>query len=353
MNSSKTVGLADVAREAGVSLATASRALNSAYGVAAATRERVAEVARRLEYVASPEASRLATGATRSVALVVPHLDRWYFGEMVGGLEEVLREAGHDVLLYHVGDPEGRHAFFEHLPARRKVDAVVVVAVPVTDHERRRLELMGVTIVAAGGQDATYPYVSIDDAAAVRQATEHLLRLGHRRIAMITAVDPDRADQPVHRGRTRGFYEAMDRADVPVDEELVVATTWGGVQAAEAMENLLSVRELPTAVLAHSDEMALGAMRTIRRAGLRVPEDISVIGIDDHPLAELVDLTTVRQPVRDQGLQAAHLLLALLRGEKPNLAQKLPTRVVVRSTTATAREQQPSHAHPAPEATSH
>ncbi|KLU10541.1 LacI family DNA-binding transcriptional regulator [Kocuria sp. SM24M-10] len=338
MTSSRTVGLADVAREAGVSLATASRALNSAYGVAAATRERVTEVARRLEYVASPEASRLATGATRSVALVVPHLDRWYFGEMVGGLEEVLREAGHDVLLYHVGDPEGRHAFFERLPARRKVDAVVVVAVPVTDHERRRLELMGVTIVAAGGQDATYPYVSIDDAAAVRQATDHLLRLGHRRIAMITAVDPDRADQPAHRGRTRGFYAAMAHAGVPADEELVVTTDWGGVPAAEAMEKLLSVRELPTAVLAHSDEMALGAMRTVRRAGLRVPEDISVIGIDDHPLAELVDLTTVRQPVRDQGLQAARLLLALLRGEDPDPAQKLPTRVVVRRSTAPVRD---------------
>ena len=205
--------------------------------------------------------------------------------------------------------------------------------------------MFGSIVVGTDGSDTA--------GEAVRQATEHLLRLGHRRIAMITAVDPDRADQPVHRGRTRGFYEAMAGADVPVDEELVIATRWGGVQAAEAMEKLLSVRELPTAVLAHSDEMALGAMRTIRRAGLRVPEDISVIGIDDHPLAELVDLTTVRQPVRDQGLQAAHLLLALLRGEKPHLAQKLPTRVVVRSTTATAREKQSSPAYPAPDDSSH
>jgi DNA-binding LacI/PurR family transcriptional regulator len=143
----------------------------------------------------------------------------------------------------------------------------------------------------------------------------------------------------------------MAEAEVPVDEELVITTTWGGVQAAEAMEKLLSVRELPTAVLAHSDEMALGAMRTIRRAGLRVPEDISVIGIDDHPVAELVDLTTVRQPVRDQGMRAARLLLALLRGESPDLAQKLPTRVVVRSTTAPLRKDRPGPAHRAGDAT--
>lgn len=345
MQSPKSVSLAEVAREAGVSLATASRALNGAYGVAAATVEHVTEVARRLEYVASPDASRLARGTTRSVALVVPHIDRWYFGEMVDGLEEVLSDAGHDVLLYHVGDPEDRHEFFERLPARRKVDAVVVVASPVTDYERLRLELMGVTIVAAGGQDAPYPHVSIDDATAVRQATDHLLRLGHRRIAMITAVDPDRADLPPRRGRTKGFYDAMAEAAVPVDENLVTVTTWGGADAAEAMEKLLSMHTPPTAVLAHSDEMALGAMRTIRRAGLRVPEDISVIGIDDHPLAELVDLTTVRQPVREQGLQAAHLLLALLRGEHPDPAQKLPTHVVVRRTTAAPCDEESGRSH--------
>lgn len=334
MNSSKVSGLADVAREAGVSLSTASRALNGAYGVAVSTRERVAEVARRLEYVVSPEASGLVTGTTRRVALVVPHIDRWFFGEMISGLQEVLSGAGHDLLLYDVGDPVDRHDFFERLPARRKVDAVVVVAIPVTDHERRRLELMGVTIVAAGGQDATYPYVSVDDVTAVRQATEHLLRLGHERIAMISAVDPDRTDLPVTGGRTAGFYEAMAEGGVAVDEELVVATDWGGVPAAEAMENLLSLRRPPTAVMAHSDEMALGAIRTIRRAGLRVPEDISVMGIDDNPLAELVDLTTVRQPVREQGVLAARLLLEILAGRKPEHARKLPTRVVVRRTTA-------------------
>lgn len=343
MGSPKVAGLADVAREAGVSLSTASRALNSAYGVSAATRGRVLEIAQRLEYVASPEASRLASGATRTVALVVPHIDRWYFGEMVSGLEEVLSDAGHDVLLYHIGGPEARSEFFTNLPARRKVDAVVVVAVPVTDHERRRLELMGVTIVAAGGQDASYPYVSINDATAVRQATDHLLRLGHRRIAMITAVDPDRAGEATRQGRNRGFFEGMAAAEVSIDEELVVTANWGGIQAAEAMEKILSASELPSAVLAHSDEMALGAMRTLRRAGLRVPEDISIIGIDDHPLAELVDLTTVRQPVREQGVRAAELLMALLRGEQADTAQILPTHVVVRGTTAAAREtSQPS-----------
>ena len=162
--------MVDIARMAGVSLATASRALSNAPGVAAATRERVLAVAEELSYVVSPEASRLSGGPTRRVAVVVPHISRWFFAAMLEAVESELREADLDVLLYHVGDAGDRQAFFERLPARRKVDAVVVLAFPVSEAEQQRLELMGVSIVAAGGQSATYPYVCIDDEAAGRQA---------------------------------------------------------------------------------------------------------------------------------------------------------------------------------------
>ena len=160
--------MVDIARRAGVSLATASRALSSAPGVAPATRERVLAVAEQLSYVVSPEASRLSGGSTRRVAVVVPHISRWFFGAMLEALESVLREADLDVLLYTVGNAADSHSFFERLPARRKVDAVVVLAFPVSEAERHRLDLMGVSIVAAGGQSAAYPYVSIDDEGAGR-----------------------------------------------------------------------------------------------------------------------------------------------------------------------------------------
>src|SRR5271169_6989104 len=116
------------------------------------TRERVLAVAAQLSHVVSPEASRLSGGSTRRVALVVPHISRWFFATLLEGLEAVLRDADLDVLLYHVGDVEDRRDFFDRLPARRKVDAVVVLAFPVAELERQRLELMGVSIVAAGGQ---------------------------------------------------------------------------------------------------------------------------------------------------------------------------------------------------------
>jgi LacI family repressor for deo operon, udp, cdd, tsx, nupC, and nupG len=328
--------LADIARLAGVGLGTASRALNNAPGVSPATRQRVLEVAERHSYVVSPEASRLAGRTTGRIAIVVPNLSRWFFGAMVEALEEVFRDADLDVLLYHVGGAQDRHAFFQRLPARRKVDAVVVVGFPVEDDEHERLSLLGVQIVAAGGQHAVYPHVCIDDLAAGRQAVDHLIALGHAAIAMIEAVDPDQPSGPT--GRSDAYYAAIAAAGIPLDERLVLSTDWGGEQGALAMAQLLSIPEHPTAVYAHSDEVALGAVRTIRRIGLRVPEDISVIGIDDHPLAALTDLTTVAQPVAEQGRRAAELTLALLRGTPPeNRAITLPTRLVVRHTTAAPR----------------
>jgi DNA-binding LacI/PurR family transcriptional regulator len=261
--------------------------------------------------------------------VVTPHLSRWFFGALLEGLEAVLREADLDVLLYHVGDGD----FFHRLPARRKVDAVVVLGMPVAEPERARLALMGVHIVAAGGQVESYPYVSVDDTAAGRQAVDHLLFLKHRRIGMIATVDPGLPGWPARSGRTEAYYRALAEAGLPVEGDLVVTVPWGGVHGADAMARLLSLREPPTAVYAHSDEVALGAVRTLRRSGLRVPEDVSVVGIDDHPLAELADLTTVAQPVRDQGTLAGRMVLSLLAGDPVRAGVTVPTRLVIRGST--------------------
>jgi len=227
-----SVNLADVARLAGVSPATASRALSDHPHVAAATRARVWEVAQELEYVVSPEASRLAGGTTGRVAVVVPHLSRWFFGAVLEGLEGELRASGLDLLLYRVGDAAERAAFFTDLPARRKADAVVLVGFSVDDDERRRLERIGVQIVAAGGQIASYPSVRIDDHAAGRQAVDHLLHLGHRRIGMIAAYDPEQhGAHPA--GRTSAYYAALADADLPVNPELVLTVRRVGYRFAE------------------------------------------------------------------------------------------------------------------------
>lgn len=328
----EVVKLADVAEAAGVSLATASRALSDATGVSEKTRIKVKKAAERLAYVVSPEASRLAGGRTGRVAVVVPHLSRWFFGELLEGLVAVTSGADLDLILYHVDGIDDRRDFFERLPARRKVDAVVVLAFPVDEEERCRLQLMGVDIVAAGGQDAPYPHVYIDDLAAGRRAVDHLIMLGHRRIAMIEATDPDQPVQPC--GRSQAYFAALAEAAIPLDDQLIVSVSWSAEHGADAMNQLLSLRRPPTAVYAHSDELALGAMRSIRRAGLRIPDDISIVGIDDHPQAAIADLTTVRQPVREQGRLAGEILIKLLAGEKVPNRIEVPTNLVVRTSAS-------------------
>ena len=329
--------MSDVAVRAGVGMATVSRALNGSKGISEATRSRVLEIAQEIGYVVSPEASRLARGVTRRVALVVPHLSRWFFSSLVEALESALREAQLDILLYHVPDAETRHSFFEHLPARRKVDAVVVVGLPVADAERARLDLMGVQLLSVGGQAASFPYVRIDDRVASRQAVDHLLSLGHRRIAMIEAIDPGAPEWLLEHGRSAGYRDALAAAGIPQEPSLIVRGEWGGELGARGMAQLLSLPQPPTAVFAHSDEVALGALHTLRRAGLDVPRDMSVIGIDDHPLAALTDLTTIRQSTQDQGVAAARMLIDLLAGGRPQTDLTFPTVLVPRASTARPR----------------
>lgn len=327
------VNMIDVANRAGVGMATVSRALNGSSGVSERTRKRIMAIAEEIGYVVSPEASRLARGVTGRVAIVVPHISRWFFATMLEAIETVLRQADFDLLLYQVPDARSRHAFFERLPARRKVDAVIVVGLPVDDRERSQLERMGVQIIAVGGQTAAFPFVRIDDHEAARQATDHLLGLGHTRIAMIEAVDPETPEWPVEFGRADGYYDALAHAGIESNPELVVRVPWGGEEGAGAMARLLSLANRPTAVYAHSDEIALGAVRTLRRAGLSTPDDVSIIGIDDHPLAALCDLTTIAQPVHEQGVAAARMLLDLLDGSPSDTEVTLPTVLVPRGST--------------------
>jgi DNA-binding LacI/PurR family transcriptional regulator len=153
---------------------------------------------------------------------------------------------------------------------------------------------------------------------------------------MLEARDPDQPD--LAPPRSDAYVAALRDHELEQDPELVVVGDWGGEQGAQGMSRLLSLRHPPTAVYAHSDEVALGAVRTIRRAGLDVPGDISVVGIDDHPLAALTDLTTVRQPAFEQGVRAAQMLTGLLH-EDPDveLSVTLPTELVVRRSTAPPR----------------
>lgn len=327
----------DVAREVGVSTATVSRALRGLPRVSEETRLRVLSVAERLDYVASPHAASLASGQTRAVGVVVPHVTRWFFASVVHGAEELLREAGYDLLLYNLaGDREARHRVFgTHLLAKR-ADAVLVLSLTPSEEEVRSLARMDRPVAIVGAQVPGWSSVRIDDVATADTAVRHLLDLGHERIGYVGGVLENQLDFAAPLDRLTGYRKALDNAGVQRRAAWEVSsdfTVRGGLAATRL---LLETSPRPTAIFAASDEMAIGCVHAVREAGLRVPDDVSVIGIDDHEMAEFFDLTTVAQPVHEQGRLAAHLLLEAIRGGPGHQppAVTVPTRLIVRSTTA-------------------
>jgi DNA-binding LacI/PurR family transcriptional regulator len=327
----------DVARSVGVSTATVSRALRGLPRVSDETRDRVLKAAADLDYVASPSAAGLASGQTMAVGVVVPFVTRWFYAGVVQGAERLLREAGYDLLLYNLGgDREARRRLFLTHLLRKRVDAVLVLSLTPTDDEIAALNSLDRPVAVVGASVPGWGGVRIDDDATARIAMRHLLDLGHKRIGFIGGSLEDQLDFHAPLDRRQGYRGAMGEAGLQIDaswEAVGDFTVRGGLAA---MRLLLEADPRPTAVFAASDEMAVGAVHAVREAGLRVPQDISVIGIDDHEMAEFFGLSTVAQPVHEQGQLAANLLLEALSdgdGARRPRTLTVPTRLVVRTTT--------------------
>lgn len=324
--------MADVARLSGVSIATVSRALRDVPGVSQATRDRVLKVARELAYVISPEASALSRGHTGRVAVVVPQLDAWFYATMLAAMAPVLRAADLDMLVYETDGEEERTRFLRELPARRKADAVLLTALPMAQAEVERLDLMGTPVVVAGGTVRDLPHVTVDDLAAGRAAVSHLLELGHHRIAMLRTSDTDGTQWSSDVQRVQAWRTGLAEAGLEAPDELLVSEPYAVEAGALGLARLLALPEPPTAVLAYSDEMAFAAVAHARDVGLRVPEDLSVIGIDGHPLAAVLGTSSVDQHVAEQGRLAAELVVRLLEGEQVEDVT-VPSTLVVRAST--------------------
>jgi LacI family transcriptional regulator, repressor for deo operon, udp, cdd, tsx, nupC, and nupG len=326
--SSPRASIRDVARRAGVSASTASRALRTDSVVASATRDDVLKAAAELAYSlpSSP-------GRHRLVSVLARFPTQWYFAEAIAAVEQTLSAADHRLVLHNIGEPLSRRQFFERVLPLGQIDGVVVVSASFDRPERRSLDRLGVPITVIGGYVPGYPCVGIDEEAAARTATEHLIGLGHRDLGMLAFAPDDSVGMDSARARARGFQRALRDNDLSVNPDWMIQAEGsrmaGGVRAAE---QLLSLPRLPTAVFAMSDELAFGAIRAARRARLSVPGHLSIIGFDDHEMAEYLDLTTIRQPIAQQAREAARLLID--DAERVHRKTELPVRLVVRGTTA-------------------
>jgi LacI family repressor for deo operon, udp, cdd, tsx, nupC, and nupG len=333
------VGINEVAQRAGVSTATVSRALSGNGHVAEETRARVLAAALELEYVVSSNASSLATGRTKNVGVVIPFLNRWFYGAVIEGAESALLGHGYDLTLYNLsGGGEERTSVFEHFLLRKRVDAVITLALELTPNEVSRLHDLGKPMVGIGGSIEGVRTLSIDDIGVAKLATEHLLSLGHRVIAHIGGNRDSEMDFHVPSKRRVGYEAALRELEVEPDPELFQAADFtipGGYAAAKQL--LGNPRKRPTAIFAASDEMAIGAILAARDLGLSVPEDISVIGVDDHELSDFFGLSTIAQFPALQGRIAVDLVMDQLNPGHREATQSnmdLPFELIVRSSTS-------------------
>lgn len=324
----------DVARVAGVSTATVSRALRGLSSVTPETREKVSQAAASLDYVVSPTASRLASGKTSTIGVIAPFIDRWYFAKLVSGIERVSRSSGFDVLIYSLERLDERERLFQHRLVKERVDALLVCSLPPSMDEVRSLQQMNIPVAVIGAEVDECNSVRIDDVQSAKTATGHLINMGHTRIGLIAESPLQPLSFTAPRDRRDGFLLAHQEAGLNFDSSLEAYGSFTIESGERAMGELLSKAQPPTAVFCESDEMAFGAISAIHRHGLRIPDDISIVGFDDHDLSKFANLTTIAQPVQLLGETAAWILLEQLKEPtKPRTSTVMPTQLIVRNST--------------------
>ena len=322
----------DVAARAGVGVGTVSRVLNDAPGVADATRQRVRAVMDELGYRPSSTARNLSLGRTQTLGVVAPFFTSPSVVERLRGIDDVIGDSAYDLTLFNIETLEQRHAALRRFARRTRIDGVIVISLPLTTAEVRAMARDGLPAVLVDAASSQLPHVAIDDVAGGAIATRHLLDAGHGRIAFVGDVKEIGFGFASSERRLEGFQAALHDAGVALAPAYVKRGPFGRASASRLARQLLALRRRPTAIFAASDVQAFGVLDAAARAGLAVPEDLSVIGFDDIELASAIGLTTVRQPLRESGQAGARLLLSALDGG-PGGAVELPGLTVVRRRT--------------------
>lgn len=324
----------DVAARAGVSVATVSKVINNRYGVAADTFAKVMKVIEETGYQASLVAQSLRNRRTNVIGILVADVEP-FSAELLKGAADAIRRSGFEMVVYSAGGLSGDHAGWERRYLSRLsgtlIDGAVVVTPSVVDVN------YGSPVVAVdphtGSSDL--PTIDSDNVSGAELAVEHLLSLGHRRIGMLTG----RPDLQSTRLRERGFRQAMAKAGAAVRKKWILPGDYDSDRSASAATAMLAAPSRPTALFAANDTSAMAALGAAAALGLKVPQQLSIVGFDNIPESATTTpaLTTVAQPIREMGMAAVDMLLTLIRGGTPAQTHlTFPTRLITRGSTARA-----------------
>lgn len=328
----------DVAKKAGVGLATVSRVINNSPLVSEATRKRVSDVISELNYSPSPTARRLSLGKTHAIAVIAPFFTRPAFVERLRGVEHTIADTPYDLVIYNVENIEKRDLYFRNVPRPERADGVLIISLPPHDEDVPLLARSEIPIVLI---DANHPSLTalnrviVDDVAGGRTATQHLIDLGHQRIGYISDPLESPFNFTASYDRYRGYRQALEAAGLPFCQEYHGMGDHGRADARLLAAQILTLPNRPTAIFAASDTQAMGVLEAARDLGLSVPDDLSVVGYDDIEVAEYLRLTTVHQMLFESGKRGMELLLKMLGTPTDHpICEVLPTEFVVRGTTA-------------------
>ncbi|BCJ40946.1 transcriptional regulator [Actinoplanes ianthinogenes] len=327
--------LTEIAREANVAVSTVSKVLNGHTDVAPATRRTIEKLIVEHGY-RRPRAARRTGRRTDLIDLVMDRLDSAWSLSLLSGVEEVIEEAGLSLVVSSVHNRQSlTRRWVDSLLARGSEGAILVLS-GLTEAQRADLERRGLPFVVvdgAGQPPPEVPSIGATNFAGGYAATEHLIGLGHRRIAVIGGPEP----LPSTRARIAGYRAALETAGMPADRQLVRYTGFQHEDGLRATAALLELADPPTAIVAGSDQQATGVYEALRRGGRSIPAQVSVVGFDDLAFARWMapPLTTVRQPLHEMGVAAARTLLRLINGERLESTRiELATELVVRESTA-------------------
>jgi DNA-binding LacI/PurR family transcriptional regulator len=338
--------LSDVAARAGVSKATASRVLNGNSAVDPRTRDRVLAAMAELDYTPSSLARRLSFGRTLTISVVTTFLTRPQAAERLRGIDAVLSDSEFDLVIYNVESIDKRDQYLRGLTSAKRTDGLLVISLPLREDDVQRLSSAAIPVVVVDAHAPAVeglPHVMGDDIGGGRIATRHLLELGHRRIAYLGDEFENPFGFTSSRHRYIGYEQALTDAGLVVRSDLVALGAHSRYEARELAARLLARDDRPSAIFAASDTQALGVISAAHEAGLRVPDDLSVMGYDDIEMADYLGLTTVRQQLFESGRLGADLLLREVgrRSDDPP-AVLLHPELVIRGSTAPPKEGRPS-----------
>jgi DNA-binding LacI/PurR family transcriptional regulator len=323
----------DVAERAGVSITTVSRVLNAADNVNSETREKVLAVIDALGFVPKAEARARAMQRTGRIGVITPFFTAPSFIQRLRGIAGAISPEKYELVVYTVVSSDQLRGYLSSLPVAGNLDGLVILSLPITDIEARRLVERNLPTVLIEYPHPNLNCVEIEDEGGGQMAASYLIGKGHRRIAFLGDTDlPDYAIQPVML-RLRGFRKALRKARIGLPDTFVRLTSYSQEQTRHAAKELLRLPEPPTAIFVATDFQALGMLKTANQLGIRVPEQLAVIGFDDLDMAEYADLTTIRQHLDESGRLAVEILQAQIQNpSRPPNHVKMPLTFVERKT---------------------